>query len=65
MTTNNNSMKEEITVKEKSVYGKILIYPACDKSNIFAGLVNTKTFTQSNLNLIEGLGYKINLIKLS
>jgi hypothetical protein len=55
---------QEITVKEKNVYGKILIYPACDKSNIFAGLISAKTFTTSHLTLIEGLGYKINLIKL-
>lgn len=55
---------QEITVKEKNVYGKILVYPACDKSNIFAGLVNAKTFTMSHLRLIEGLGYTVNLIKL-
>ena len=58
-------MKQEITFKEKQVYGRVLIYPACDKSNIFAGLIGSKTFTMSHLNLIEGLGYKINLIKLS
>ena len=57
-------MKNEITVKEKRVYGNTLIYPACDKSNIFAGLIGAKTFNIHQLNLIEGLGYKINLIKL-
>jgi hypothetical protein len=57
-------MKQEITVKEKSVYGKTLIYPACDKSNIFAGLIRMKTFDHSHLRLIEGLGYTVNLIKL-
>jgi len=57
-------MKQEITVKEKSVYGKVLIYPACDKSNIFAGLIGCKTFSMHHLNLIEGLGYTVNLIKL-
>lgn len=55
---------QEITVKEKSVYGKILMYPACDKSNIFAGLIGAKTFTMYHLHLIEGLGYKIILLKL-
>lgn len=53
-----------ITVKEKSIYGRTLIYPACDKSNIFAGLVGSKTFTMRQLNLIEGLGYTVKLIKL-
>lgn len=56
--------KETITFKEKNVYGRTLIYPACDKSNIFAGLLSTKTFTLSQLNLIESLGYEINLITL-
>jgi len=53
-----------LTFKEKSVYGRTLIYPACDKSNIFAGLLSTKTFTIAQLRLIESLGYKINLISL-
>ncbi len=57
-------MKETITVKEKNVYGKILIYPVCDKANIFAGLIKTKTFTIGDLNLIQGLGFIINLITL-
>ena len=57
-------MNNEITVKEKNVYGKVLIYPVCDNSNIFAGLIKTKTFTMGDLNLIEGLGYTVKLIKL-
>lgn len=57
-------MQQTITVKEKSVYGKVLIYPACDKSNIFAGLIKAKTFQMNDLLLIEGLGYTVNLIKL-
>ena len=57
-------MKQEITVKEKSVYGNILIYPACDKSNLFAGLIGAKTFSQHHLRLIEGLGYTVKLISL-
>lgn len=57
-------MKQTITVKEKSVYGKILLYPSCDKANIFAGLIGAKTFHTHHLTLIEGLGYTINLIKL-
>lgn len=57
-------MKQTITFKEKNVYGRILIYPACDKANIFAGLLSTKTFTTMQLSLIESLGYQINLIRL-
>ena len=64
ITNNTNNMKQIITFKEKSVYGRTLIYAACDKSNIFAGLLSTKTFTLNQLNLIESLGYTINLIKI-
>ncbi len=54
-------MKQVITFKEKNVYGRILIYPVCDKANIFAGLLSTKTFTLGQLTLIESLGYTIDL----
>ena len=57
-------MQTTLTFKEKSVYGRTLIYPSCDKSNIFAGLLSTKTFTTMQLSLIESLGYTINLITL-
>lgn len=56
--------KQIITFKEKNVYGRVLIYPACDKANIFAGLLSTKTFTTSQLSLIEALGYNVNLISI-
>lgn len=54
-----------IKVKEKSVYGNVLIYPACDKSNIFAGLIGKKTFTTRELDLIKALGFEIELIALN
>lgn len=57
-------MNQTITFFEKSVYGKTLIYPKCDKANIFAGLTGTKTFTVGQLNLIKGLGYNVELIAL-
>lgn len=57
-------MKQTITFKEKNVYGRTLIYPVCDKANIFAGLLSTKTFTTMQLTLIESLGYTIHLITL-
>jgi len=55
---------QTITFKEKSVYGRTLIYPECEKSKIFAKLLSTKTFNMDQLNTIESLGYKINLITL-
>lgn len=56
---------QSITVKEKSVYGNVLIYPACDKANIFAGLLGKKTFTIRELDLIKALGFEIKLIALN
>jgi hypothetical protein len=57
-------MQQVITFKEKNVYGRVLIYPVCDKANIFSGLLSTKTFTTGQLSLIESLGYTVNLISL-
>ncbi len=55
---------QTLTFKEKNIYGRVLIYPVCDKANIFAGLLSTKTFTTMQLTLIESLGYTIHLITL-
>jgi len=57
-------MNQTITFFEKSVYGKTLIYPKCDRANVFAGLIGTKTFTLNQLGLIQGLGYTVELIAL-
>ena len=55
---------QQITFKERSVYGRILTYPDCEKSKIFAKLLSTKTFNQDQLDTIASLGYKVNLITL-
>jgi hypothetical protein len=54
----------EISLKEKSVYGKTLVYPNCPKSYTFARLTNKKTFDGLDIQLIGELGYKINIQKL-
>ncbi len=48
-----------ITVKIKSVYGKEKVYPACDKSLLFAEIARTKTLQTDTINKIKELGYKI------
>jgi hypothetical protein len=60
----NTNNKGYIVIKEKSVYGRTLMYPGCDVSNLFAGLIKSKTFTFHDLELIKGLGYKVELIEL-
>lgn len=57
-------MKQQITIKEKSVYGNTLLYPVCDKATIFANLIGKKTFTSNDLDLIAALGYELNIIRL-
>jgi hypothetical protein len=57
-------MNNTVTFQEKSVYGRILIYPKCDKANLFAGLIGVKTFTTNHLQIIQALGYKVELISI-
>lgn len=48
-----------ITVKTKTVYGRDLIYPACETAEKFAALLQVKTFSNWHLKAIEGLGYTV------
>ena len=56
---------ETLDFKEKSIYGRVLIYPNCKKSNILSKLLGGKTFTSLQLSLIESLGYRIHLITIN
>lgn len=51
----------EITVKVKSVYGKELVYPVCDKAHIFAAIAMNKTLTPEVLSCIKALGYTVKI----
>ncbi len=58
-------MKQTISIKEKSVYGNVLLYPNNQVAVLFAQLIGKKTFTANDLDLIvSGLGYELELIKL-
>ncbi len=48
-----------IQVTVKNVYGNQTIYPACDKSRIFAKMVGQKTLTRVDLENIKALGYAV------
>ena len=48
-----------ITVSIKNVYGNRTIYPACDTSNLFAGIAGTTTLTLHTIEAIKKLGYTI------
>ena len=49
----------DITVTIKSVYGRDLVYPLCPQARIFAGIAGTDTLTDSVINKIKTLGYRV------
>jgi hypothetical protein len=50
-------MTTQIKIIEKNVYGKTLVYPACETSKKLADLLNVKSFNHSQLCKIEALGF--------
>lgn len=43
-------------------YGQTAIHPACPQSKLFAKMLNQKTLTQDNVELIKELGYVIQVV---
>jgi hypothetical protein len=54
----------KVELKEKEVYGKVLLYPKNINACIFADLVGKKTFDQLDIFHIQQLGYEVEIIKL-
>jgi hypothetical protein len=50
---------QKITVSIESVYGRNLVYPACETSQLFCDLIGAKSFTPSQLRIIKVLGYEV------
>ena len=57
-------MPKELKLKEKSIYGNVLIYPNCEDSITFAALLGKKTLCYTDIHYIEQLGYKVNVQRL-
>jgi hypothetical protein len=53
-----------VEIREKSVYGNVLLYPSNEVAQTFAKLLNKKTFYQKELELIKALGHEVKVIKL-
>jgi hypothetical protein len=49
----------KILVEKRSVYGKELIYPVCEKAKLFADLVAQKILTDRDISFIKQLGYEV------
>jgi len=50
---------DTLIVRVKNNYGTNVIYPVCQKSCIFAGMLNKKTLSPNDLNHISMLGFRI------
>ena len=49
----------KIILKAKTIYGKVLVYPYCNESNLLLKLTKKKTFDSADLLIIQKLGYSI------
>lgn len=52
-------MQIEVTIK--NVYGNKLVYPECEKANLFCSLCHTSTLTPHAIDIIKKLGFTINV----
>lgn len=59
MTINNGTVDTSIIVRVKDNYGTNVIYPVCQKSQIFALMLGKKTLSPSDLHHISALGFRI------
>jgi hypothetical protein len=51
----------EIQITQKTVYGKDVLYPACQTAQLFCELMHKKTFCISDLLKIKKLGYEVTI----
>lgn len=49
----------KITIRVDRVYGKVTVYPVCDRAKLIAQLAGTTTLTHGALCLAERLGFEI------
>jgi hypothetical protein len=51
-----------VHVRVTDVYGKLVVYPVCDKAKLFASIAGTKTLTDTALRYIKKLGYTVHIV---
>ena len=49
----------QIQVEIKSVFGREVIYPACQKAEGFCQLIGQKSLTRHQVEQIKALGYEV------
>lgn len=52
-------MNNEIKICVKSVYGRELIYPACEQGKLFTKLTRSTTLKLGDLDAIKALGFTV------
>ncbi len=50
-------MNTMLTVEIKEIYGNKMVYPACELSRQFCGLLKTKTLTEDAQKIIKEMGF--------
>lgn len=50
---------KQIVLLAREIYGKVLFYPVCDNSKVFAAIADQITLSESNIRRIKQLGYEV------
>ena len=50
---------KQIVIHAKEVYGRQMLYPACDTSRLFAAIADRATLSEVNIRRIIQLGYEV------
>lgn len=49
----------QINLVERDVYGKTLLYPACEKAELFCKMIKSKTMPDYQVDNVRRLGYSV------
>ena len=52
----------KLLIKQKSVYGRELVYPFCKQSQLLAQLLNVKTFSEFHIGKLKALNYEFETV---
>lgn len=55
---------QQVIIKEKNVYGNVLLYPVCENASYFLLLTRKATFTEADIIVMQMLGFKVDIQKL-
>jgi hypothetical protein len=47
----------ELLIEIKNIYGREMVYPICEKSQLLTRLSGNRTLTEEAIAVIKGLGY--------